>query len=349
MYNYGGPPVGYGGPAAVYGGPAAVYGPPDVSATTAQFVSTGEPSLPTRKVVTPTASPVYFNSGCFRCFGALLALLAATTFALGIADVVLTMQNYCNPTGANGCSTSAEPYIWVWVASGIWASVPIFLAGLFAMCIGRNPVAWTRIFALLCFLSAFVFAPALIVLSAVEAWRGWAAPTTFYSFSNGGLAPGTIAPATNPYQAKFGIPVAIAVLGGIMFLMTGFVTLCLCCCMQCLGIYMPEEISTIQASAAPVAPAPTPQLAASTVVNKQVYYPPRPQVANPSYTAQNFNDDYPADPYSRFSAMPYPAVRYNSVANPFGSGAMFGNNFPFRTGGSFARQFMAPNPSSFWN
>jgi len=137
---------------------------------------------------------------------------------------------------------------------------------------------------------------------------------------------------------------AIAVLGAIMFIMTAIITMCLCCCMHCLGIYLPEEIGAFQGTAA--APVVQPQLASSTVINKQAYYPPRPQVR--SAPVQNF-DNYPADPYSRYSALPYPPVRYNSVPNPYGSGAMFGN-FPYRAGGrSFAQDFMAPNPSSFWN
>jgi len=116
--------------------------------------------------------------------------------------------------------------------------------------------------------------------------------------------------------------------------------------MHCLGIYMPEEIGAFQGAAA--APQVVqPQLASSTVVNKQVYYPPRPQVKSADYSVQNFSG-YPSDPYSRFSSLPYPPVRYNSVPNPYGSGAMFGN-FPYRAGSSsFAQDFMAPNPPSFW-
>jgi len=314
------------------------YGSSPSNVATTQYVTANDPSLPTRRVA--NAAPVYFNAGMFRIYGSILALLAAATLALGIADVVLTSLNYCSPPRT--CSSSSEPYIWVWIASGIWGSVPIFLAGLFAMCIGRNPLSWTRIFALLVFLSAFVFAPAIVVLSAIEIWRGWSSASTFYTLT-GSVGPGTIMSSNNSYQAKFGIPLAIAILGGIMFLMTAFVSMCLCCCMNCLGIYTPAELNAMQPVPA-VQPSQGP-LASSTMFNNQVYYPPRPQVKATSYYS-----DYPADQYSRYPALPYsPAVRYNNnVSNPYGSGALFGNS-PYRTGNSFANQFMGSNPSWVWN
>jgi len=291
-----------------------------------------------------------FNVGMFKCFGAILALLAAATLSLGIADVVLTMQAYCTPwmTGAKyWCTTTGEPYIWVWVASGIWGSVPIFLAGIFAMCLSSNPREWTRCFALLIFLSAIVFAPAMIVLNAIELWRGGAAQWTFYSMGNGTLGAGSIMPMNNPYQAKFAIPLVIAILAGIMFLMTGIVTLNLCCCMNHLGIYV-DSVVAAPVVAPVIARGPIVREAPEQVVTNQVYYPQRPQIRN-NYIINSQGDDDFDDPYSRFSALPYMPTRYNGVPNPYGSNVMFGN-FASRTPqvNNFASDFFKPNPAYFW-
>lgn len=287
-----------------------------------------------------------FNVGMFKCFGAILALLAAATLSLGIADVVLTMQAYCTPWNTAKpvwCSTTAEPYIWTWVASGIWGSIPIFLAGIFAMCLGSNPREWTRCFALLIFLSAIVFAPAMIVLSAIEIWRGGAAQYMFYSMGSGSMMPGNILPASNPYQAKFAIPLVIAILAGIMFLMTGVVTLNLCCCMNNIGIYLDQEV--VSAPAVIQAPAPP------RIVTNQVYYPPRPQIRQNfgQINYQGGDDDDDFEPYGRYPG--FMPTRYNGVANAFGSSAMYGNfggNFAPRASNSFASDFFKPNPSYFW-
>jgi hypothetical protein len=317
------------------------YDPMPVGRTTVAYQ---EPALPVS-----TMQPTFFNARAFKIFGAILSLLAAATLALGIADVVLTKEAYCTPwtTGAPMyCSMTGEPYIWTWVASGIWASVPIFLAGLFSMCLSADPGRWTRVFALLIFLSAIVFAPAMIVLSSIELWRGSTSAWTFYMLGSS-LMPGTIMPPTNPYQAKFAIPLAIAILGGIMFLMTGAVTLFLCCCMHSLGIYLPEEIDMISggAVAAPVVQAPAP-----VVQTREIYYPPRPQIRSQI-------DVVPPQPTyvsSGFSAGPMMPTRYNSVPNPYGSGVMYGN-FPstgpqtqFAQQSSFASDFFKPNPAYFW-
>lgn len=290
----------------------------------------------------PTIQPTYFNARAFKIFGAILALLAAATLSLGIADVVLTKEAYCSPWTTEApmyCSMTGEPYIWTWVASGIWASVPIFFAGLFAMCLSSDPARWTRIFALLIFLSAIVFAPAMIVLSAIELWRGSTSEYSFYTFGST-IGEGTLMPAKNPYQAKFAIPLAIAIIGGVIFLMTAVVTLALCCCMHCLGIYLPEEIEAINGGGAP-APAPI-------VQSKEIYYPPRPQIRNEVEFAE---PDYG---FSRFSAQPVMPTRYNSVPNPYGSGVMYGNfparppQAPIQQPTSFASDFFKPNPAYFW-
>jgi hypothetical protein len=282
--------------------------------------------------------PAVFNQQSFKIYGAILSLLAAATLALGIANVVMTKEAYCEPweeAGPVWCSNTKEPYIWTWVASGIWASVPIFLAGLTAMCLSGNPAAWTRVFALLIFLSAIVFSPAMIVLSAIEVWRGHASEYSFYKLSDS-LMEGTIMVEDSPYQAKFALPLVIAILGGIIFIMTGIITLTLCCCMESIGIYMPQELD----ASVPVQRVFTPPPAAP-VVQRQIYYQPRPQVKN------QFAIDYQP------TTGAYMATRYNSVPDPYGSGGVFYGNFPSRAGGFMksgggSSDFFNPQPASFW-
>ena len=303
-------------------------------------------SLPVR-----SAAPTVFNASAFKLYGAILALMAAATLSLGIANVVLTKESYCNPWTDSAplyCSSSEEPYIWTWVASGIWASIPIFFAGLFAMCLSSNPGKWTRVFALLIFLSAIVFAPGMAVLSSIEVWRGSESKWNFYKLDNG-LKAGNIMPDDNPYQAKFALPLVIAIIALIMFIMTGIVTLCLCCCMHSLGIYLPQEIDSftgVQATQVVQRPAPPPQIIQQA---REVYYPGRPQIKN-YYDVDAYRPA--SDPYARFSAaqtsMP---TRYNPMSS---AGGMYGN-FASRVqssgpqgGGSFASEFFKPNPAYFW-
>jgi len=286
--------------------------------------------------------PVVFNARMFKIYGALLAILAAATLALGIANVVLTKQAYCEPwmeTSPVWCSGTKEPYIWTWVAPGIWASVPIFLAGVFAMCISNDPASWTRCFALMIFLSAIVFSPAMIVLSAMEVWRGGAADYNFYTMGNS-LMMGKIMVQDSPYQAKFALPLVICVLGGVMFLMTGIITLILCCCMESIGIYLPQGVP----AAVPVQqvyqqqvyqqPAPQP-----VVIQKEVMYP-RPQIARNPYAID----------YQPATGGPNIATRYSGSFDPYGVGY---GQFPARSfaqpRGFGAGDFFAPQPSSFWN
>jgi hypothetical protein len=277
--------------------------------------------------------PVVFDARSFKIYGAILALLAAAALALGIANVVLTRQAYCDPWEEAGpvyCSGTKEPYIWTWVAPGIWAAVPIFLAGIFAMCISNDPANWTRCFALMIFLSAIVFSPAMIVLSAMEVWRGGAATWNFYKLDSD-LKEGNIKVTDSPYQAKFALPLVIAILGGIMFIMTGIITMILCCCMESIGIYLPHDVP----APAPVQPVyqPAPQ---PVVVQKEVYYP-RPQIMR-----NQFAIDY--QPVTG----PNIATRYSGSFDPYGVGY---GQFPSR---SFAQprgasDFFQPHSSSFWN
>jgi len=249
-----------------------------------------------------------FNARMFKIYGAILSLLAASTLAMGTANVVLTSQAYCNPWTDDDpvhCSNTKEPYVWTWVASGIWASAPIFLAGLFGMCLSNDPSRWTRLFALLIFLSAIVFAPCMIILSSIEVWRGGASTWNFYTLGSE-LMEGNIMVEDSPFQAKFALPLVITILGGIMFLMTGLITLVLCCCMQSMGGYLNQD----SGPGFQQIYQPTP-----SVQTSDVYCPPRAQIRS--------QGEYQP------STGHYMATRYNSVIDTNNPGVMFGN-FPAR-------------------
>lgn len=268
------------------------------------------------------ASGTMCNPRMFKTYGAILSLIAAATLAISISNIVLTSQAYCDPwmdMAPVYCSNTNEPYVWTWVASGVWASAPIFVAGLFAMCLSNDPTRWARLFALLMFLSAIVFAPAIIILSAIEVWRGSASKWNFYQLGNQ-LMEGNLMVEDSPYQAKFALPLVVTILGGIMFLMTGLITLTLCCCMQSMGIYMPSEPSVQQIYQ------PTPAL----IETKDVYCPPRTQMRT--------QVDYQP------STGPYLATRYNSVLEPSNPGVMFGN-FPSRAFSSVPVNNCDANPA----
>jgi hypothetical protein len=261
-----------------------------------------------------TSSGSMFNASKFKIYGAILSLLAAATVAIGTANVVLTRQAYCDPWTGNEptfCSNTQEPYIWTWVAPGIWASTPIFLAGLFAMCLSNDPSRWTRLFAVFIFLSCIIFSPAIIILSSIEVWRGHASTWNFYKLGND-LSEGNIMVEDSPYHTKFALPLVITILAGIMFIMTGLITFILCCCMQSIGVKLPQEPvagSSIRQSIYQ----PTP----SVIESKEVYCPPR--AMNPITTHVDYQS----------STGPFMATRYNSVLNPSNPGVMFGN-FPSR-------------------
>jgi len=209
------------------------------------------------------------------CYGKLLALLAAATLSLSVADIILTDQYYC-VNGGQGpfClfTNDVTTYWSVWVASGIWGSVPVFLTGLLAICSGNGlKQQWLDFFIMI---SAIVFTPAIVILTSVELWRGNQG-FSLYSAGNGGLAVGTVTPPNNPYQAKFALPLVVTILGFLMFVMTFWVTCCTCFCSSSSG------------------PATA---AAPQVVVKQIYQPPRPQIVAPP----------PCEPVYRYPAFPAP-------------------------------------------
>jgi len=242
----------------------------------------------------------------WHCYGKLLAVLAAATLSISVADIVLTNQYYCVNGGEGPYCPSTldiEPYWPIWVASGIWGSAPVFLTGLLAICAGADPER-KRCLNFFVLVSAIVFTPAIIVLTAVEVWRGDAAAWSLYSLGSGGVQAGTITPPTNPYQAKFALPLVVVILGVIMHFMTLWVLCCTCFCSP---------------GGAPVQP--------EVVVKQEVYAAPRPQIvaqpppiAAPPPPCDPCTLYYPppilppppprCDPCNGYPASPYPPVRY---------------------------------------
>jgi hypothetical protein len=158
----------------------------------------------------------------WHSFGIVLSLLAAATLALGIADVVITYQNYM--MGKN-CQSSKTPaycdpnnLVYTWVGVGIWSSIPVFILGIMAIRRGSKPFSKSSWFELLVFLSAFIFTPAMVVISAIEVYMGIG---VYYWDS---------VPETSDDLTKLIIPIVIACLGFIEHVMT-FIAICyICCC-----------------------------------------------------------------------------------------------------------------------
>lgn len=155
-------------------------------------------------------------------FGIILSLLAAASLALGVADVVLTHQTYMVDRkcadNQNQPECDKNNLVWTWVAVGIWASLPIFIFVILAIRLGKshNPVrsSWFEMFA---FISAFIFAPAMIVLSAIQVYKGH--DIYYWNAVDG-----------DDDLAKAIIPIVIAGLGLVEFLMCFIAIIYVCCC-----------------------------------------------------------------------------------------------------------------------
>jgi len=167
-------------------------------------------------------------------FGIILSLLAAASLALGVADVVLTYQTYIADMCKDGNTISKcdqNNLAWTWVASGIWGSLPVFIFGIMAIRLGKsNQPSRSSWFDLFAFISAFIFAPAMIVLSALEVYDG---ATIYYWSAFDGMDD----------LAKAIIPIVIAGLGLVEFLMAFIAFAKVCWCKQ---EYATEQYITTQ-------------------------------------------------------------------------------------------------------
>jgi hypothetical protein len=173
-----------------------------------------------QRPVTVQQHPCVIN---WRTMGIILSLLAAATLALGVADVVYTYQTYmvgmsCATNGATQCNQNV--LVFTWIAVGIWASIPVFIYGLFLIC-HSGSAATTRPMCveLLVFLCTFVFTPAMVVISSIEVWKG--VGIYYWTASS---------PLTSDDTVKAGLPIAIAVLGFIEWFICAIALYYLCCC-----------------------------------------------------------------------------------------------------------------------
>jgi len=235
----------------------------------------------------------------WHSYGVILSLLAAATLSLGIADVVVTYQNYMINKGCNTMSTPAycDPnnLVWTWVGVGIWASVPVFIFGIMAIRRGSRPLTKSSWFELLAFLCGFIFTPAMVVLSAIEVYKG----SNIYYWTY-------MAPLTSDDLAKAIIPIVIAVLGFIEHIMTAVAAWNICCC------HGPAEV-VYGSHMTYGAPMP-----AVTTYDRPVYgVAPRTQIACQSASQPvSFYNTRPAQTtYNYFSSMGNPTAYRSAVPN----------------------------------
>jgi len=177
--------------------------------------------------MTPVRRPRTTGGDCcygginWHTFGILLSLIAAASLALGVADVVVTYKTYME--GLN-CLTYTTPsycdpnnLVFTWVAVGIWGSLPVFIFGVFAICKGSRPMQPIGHFDLLAFICTFIFTPAIIVLSAVEVYKG----RNIYYWTAANLQTDDLVKAI--------IPIVISGLGLVEFIMCFTAFLSVCC------------------------------------------------------------------------------------------------------------------------
>ncbi|ESN96437.1 hypothetical protein HELRODRAFT_189238 [Helobdella robusta] len=121
------------------------------------------------------APRVYIRGFCghrlLKCLAYLLIVVSITSIILDIVDVALTYK-ICPPSGILRnfyCLASPSDDVWTWVASGIWASVPLTIAGIWTLYmldrLETNPF-WYVLFLFVC---TFFFTPAKIILNSIEA------------------------------------------------------------------------------------------------------------------------------------------------------------------------------------
>jgi hypothetical protein len=145
----------------------------------------------------------------FKCLGILIAISAIITFILGIIDVAVTYEVYSIGGGSSGCNINGvlssaaicQPgnLVYTWIGVGIWASVP------------------KKWFTMLAFVSAIIFAPVMVIVSAIEA-----AMANHVYYNN---------PPYNDYE-KLIIPVCIACIGFLEFIMTAILMIRMCFCTE---------------------------------------------------------------------------------------------------------------------
>jgi len=172
------------------------------------------------------AGAAHHSCACmnWHSFGIIVSLLAAVTMSLGVADVIVTHHTYvmgwgCTPSSKSPAICDPNNLVWTWIGIGIWASIPVFIFGIFAIRKGSNPMTENCWFELLAFWSGFIFAPAMVVISSLEAYKG--AGIYYWPY---------MAPLTADDLAKALIPISIAVVAFVEHIMCASALWDLCCC-----------------------------------------------------------------------------------------------------------------------
>jgi len=207
------------------------------------------PMAPVRRITNGAGAGTQCH-GCqtlnWYTFGIFLSIISAASLALGVADVVVTYKTYME---GKDCKTYISPsycadnnLVWTWVGSGIWGSLPVFIFGVYSICKASRPNQQGSCFDYLAFVSAFVFTPAIIVLSAIEVYKG----SNVYYWTAPDLSQDDLVKAI--------IPIVIAGLGFIEHIMTAVAFFTLCCCAN------HASITYGTTGQAPVIRAPTQQI-----------------------------------------------------------------------------------------
>jgi hypothetical protein len=161
-----------------------------------------------------------------KLLGVNMVIFAPITIALGIADLSLYQQLFCNIMSMCVPLTNAGALTWVSVA--IWAPLPIFANGVGAIWIANRPFAHTGWLCLLSFLNTIAFGPAIVIITALElsSNKFVGAPQQF---------PPTLPPQyQSTYLANYGIEITITIIGGVLFLHALAVLYLNCCCSTCI-------------------------------------------------------------------------------------------------------------------
>ncbi|KAI0213264.1 hypothetical protein LSAT2_001702 [Lamellibrachia satsuma] len=129
-----------------------------------------------------------------RRLGWALVAVGMATMSFTLIDIAYTSSHYTAKCSSdkflpdwNPCYHSS--FVYLWVASGVWASVLVLAAGFFAVFISRRRQIDTRVLqfrkdalSVACGLLATVFAPVTVILHSMEAYEG---KDTFYFYVAG--------------------------------------------------------------------------------------------------------------------------------------------------------------------
>lgn len=167
-------------------------------------------------------------------FAVLVCIMSAAALGLGVADVIIGYFGYYKPKncpGSNDAICNNVAMTLTWVAVGIWSSIPLFITGIVAVCVPNNQKSRVPYFAFLAFLSAFIFGPAMTIISDIEIWKSIG---VFYNLP---LSSTKTLVSGHPTSdaAKFVIPLVIAIIGFLLTLVSFTAMIWSCCACGCPG------------------------------------------------------------------------------------------------------------------